>query len=90
MLLLAGLGIQGSQTTMAVGHAWAHAECLGQGASLRVMGFGLRGIGGVGVGLDNTQLARTALATAPALYRTMDMIVWVHQTAAAWAQVDGR
>jgi hypothetical protein len=36
------------------------------------------------------ELARTALATALALYRTMDMILWVHQTEAAWAQVDGR
>ena len=43
----------------------AHAQCLGQGQSLLVVGFGLRGIGGIGVGMDNAKLVqRERLVTA--------------------------
>ena len=36
----------------------AHAEFLGQGQGLLVVGFGLRGIGGVGVGMDDAKLVQ--------------------------------
>ena len=41
---------------MAVGLERAHAEFLGQGEGLAVVGFGLRGIRGFGVGVDNAKL----------------------------------
>ena len=47
---------------MAVGHEWAHAKLLGQGQGLLVVGFGLRNIGGVGVGLDNAKLVQRGRA----------------------------
>ena len=43
---------------MAVGLERAHAEFLGQGQGLPVMGFGRRDIGGGGVGLDNAKLVQ--------------------------------
>jgi len=42
---------------MAVGQERAHAEFVGQGDGLAVRGFGLRGIRGVGVGVDNAKRA---------------------------------
>ena len=38
----------------------AHAELLGQGQGLLVVGFGLLGIGGIGVGLDDAKLVQRA------------------------------
>ena len=50
---------------MAVGHERAHAEFLGQGQGLLVVGFGLRDIRRVGVGMDNAKLVqRTRLVPA--------------------------
>ena len=46
LLPLAGLAIQRAEAAVAVGHERAHAEFLGQGEGLLVVGFGLRGIGG--------------------------------------------
>ena len=36
----------------------AHAQCLSQGQGLLIVGFGLRGIGGIGVGLDDAKLVK--------------------------------
>ena len=36
----------------------AHAELLGQGEGLLVVGFGLRGIWGIGVGMDDAKLVQ--------------------------------
>ena len=41
---------------VAVGLERAHAEFLGQGQGLLVVGLGLRGIGGIGVGMDDAKL----------------------------------
>ena len=41
-----------------MGHERAHAQFLGQGQGLLVVGFGLRDIGGVGVGLDDAKLVQ--------------------------------
>jgi hypothetical protein len=41
-----------------VGHERAHAEFLGQGQGLLVMGFGLRDVGGSGVGIDGAKLVQ--------------------------------
>jgi tetratricopeptide (TPR) repeat protein len=49
-----------------------------------------RGLGTLYAKVGQQELARTALSTALALYRAMDMILWVPQTEAALAQVDGR
>ena len=43
---------------MTVGLEGAHAELLGQGQGLLVVGFGLFGIGRIGVGLDNAKLVQ--------------------------------
>ena len=48
--------IQGAEAEVAVGHERAHAELLGQGQGLLVVGCGLLSIEGVGVGLDGAQL----------------------------------
>jgi tetratricopeptide (TPR) repeat protein len=39
---------------------------------------------------DHTEQARTALATAIAMYESMEMVFWLPETAAALAQVEGR
>src|SRR5206468_6671736 len=52
------LAIQPAQPEVAVGMERAHTQCLGQG--LLVVGFGLRGIQGIGVGVDNTKLVQCA------------------------------
>ena len=41
-----------------MGHERAHAEFVGQGQGLLVVGFGLRDIGGDGVGLDGAKLVQ--------------------------------
>ena len=41
-----------------MGHDRAHAEFLSQGEGLLVVCFGLRNIGGIGVGLDNAKLVQ--------------------------------
>ena len=65
LLPLAGGGVQGAQPEVAVGHERAHAEFVGQGQGLLVVGFGLRGVGGIGVGLDGAKLVqRVRLASA--------------------------
>ena len=43
---------------MAVRLERAHAQFLGQGQGLLVVGFGLRDIGGIGVGLDDAKLVQ--------------------------------
>ena len=58
MLLPAYPGIQRAQPVVAVGLERAHAEFLGQGQGLLVVGFGLCGIGGIGVGMDNAKLVQ--------------------------------
>ena len=52
------LGIQPAQSVVAVGHERAHAEFLGQGQGLLVVGFGLRDIGRDGVGMDDAKLVQ--------------------------------
>ena len=54
----AGLAVQPAQPEVAVGHERAHAQFLGQGQGLLVVGFGLRDIGGIGVGLDDAKLVQ--------------------------------
>ena len=49
-----------------------------------------RGLGTLYATLGRRDAARTALAAAMALYRTMDMTFWLPQTEAALAQVEGR
>ena len=58
MLPLACLGIQGTETVVTVRLERAHAECLGQGQSLPIMSFGLRDLGGSGVGIDHAKLVQ--------------------------------
>jgi hypothetical protein len=41
-----------------VGHERAHAELVGESEGLPVVGFSLRGIGRVGVGLDDAKLVQ--------------------------------
>jgi hypothetical protein len=41
-----------------VGLERAHAQLFGQGEGLLVVGFSLRGIGRVGVGIDNAKLVQ--------------------------------
>jgi hypothetical protein len=41
LLLLADRGIQRAETSVTVGLEWAHAEFLGQGQGLAVVGLGL-------------------------------------------------
>jgi hypothetical protein len=41
-----------------VGHERAHAQLLGQGQGLLIVGCGLLGIGGIGVGIDNAKLVQ--------------------------------
>jgi hypothetical protein len=43
---------------VAVGHERAHAELLGQGQGLLVVGFGRRDIWGIGVGMDGAKLVQ--------------------------------
>src|SRR5215470_5872501 len=56
LLWLAALGIQRAEAAVAVGLEWAHAEFLGQDQGLLVVSFGLRGIRGIGVDVDNAEL----------------------------------
>jgi Flp pilus assembly protein TadD len=48
-----------------------------------------RGLGTLYAKTGQREQARTALATAIALYRTMEMAFWLPQTEAALAQVKG-
>jgi hypothetical protein len=41
-----------------VGHKRAHAEFVGEGQGLSVVGFGLHDIGGIGVRMDNAKLVQ--------------------------------
>ena len=58
LFLPADLGIQVPRPQVAVGLERAHAEFLGQGEGLLVVGFGLLGIGGIGVGMDDAKLVQ--------------------------------
>ena len=58
LLTTADLAVQPAEPMVAVGLERAHAECLGQGQGLLVVGFSLHDIGGVGVGLDGAQLVQ--------------------------------
>ena len=58
LLALARRGIQQAQAPVAVGHERAHAQFLGQGEGLLVVGFGLRDIRRVGVGMDDSKLVQ--------------------------------
>ena len=49
-------GIQRAEAMVAVRLEWAHAQLVGQGEGLVVVGFGLLDIGGVGVGTDGAKL----------------------------------
>jgi tetratricopeptide (TPR) repeat protein len=49
-----------------------------------------RGLGTLYAATGQREQARTALATAIALYRAMEMTFWLPQTEAALAQVEGR
>jgi tetratricopeptide (TPR) repeat protein len=49
-----------------------------------------RGLGTLYATTGQREQARTALSTAVALYRAMDMTFWLPQTEAALAQVEGR
>jgi tetratricopeptide (TPR) repeat protein len=49
-----------------------------------------RGLGTLYVATGQWERARTALSTAIAMYRAMDMTFWLPQTEAALAQVEGR
>ena len=48
------------------------------------------GLGTLYTKIGQQEQARTALATAIDLYRTMDMTFWLPQAEAALAQVEGR
>ena len=67
LLLWARLEVQGTEATVVVGHERVHAELLGQGQGLLVVGFGLCGIGGSGVGMDNAKLVQRE-RLVPALF----------------------
>ena len=59
-----GLAVQLAHPVVAVGHERAHAEFVGEGEGLLVVGFGLCDIGGIG-GMDGTKLVqRTRLIPA--------------------------
>jgi hypothetical protein len=58
MLLLADRGIQSAEAPVAVGLERAHAEFVGQGEGLEVVGLGLLSIGGISVGIDNAKLVQ--------------------------------
>ena len=47
LLPLSCLDIQDAEATVAVGQEWAHAELVGQGEGLAVVGFGLLGLRGI-------------------------------------------
>jgi tetratricopeptide (TPR) repeat protein len=49
-----------------------------------------RGLGTLYAATGQQEQARTALSTAIALYRDMEMTFWLPQTEAALAQVEGR
>ena len=49
-----------------------------------------RGLGMLYATTGQREQARTALSTAIALYRAMDMTFWLPETEAALAQVEGR
>jgi len=49
-----------------------------------------RGLGTLYAAVGQREQARTALSTAIALYRDMDMPFWLPQAEAALAQVEGR
>ena len=57
---LACPGVQGAETVVAVRLERPHAEYLGQSQGLLVVRFGLRDIGGIGVGMDNAKLVQCA------------------------------
>ena len=56
--VLTGRGIQRAKAEVAVGLEGAHTEFLGQGEGLLVVGFGLRVIRGICVGVDNAKLVQ--------------------------------
>ena len=47
MLSSSHMVVQGAETSVAVGLEWAHAQFVGQGKSLAVVGFGLFGLRGL-------------------------------------------
>ena len=49
-----------------------------------------RGLGTLYAATSQRDQARTALSTAIAMYRAMDMTFWLPQAEAALAQVEGR
>ena len=58
LLPLACLGIQGAETVVAVRLEGAHTQFFGQGEGLLVVGFSLRDIKGVGMGMDSAKLVQ--------------------------------
>jgi hypothetical protein len=63
----AGLVVQPAQPVVTVGLERAHAQFLGQGQGLLVVGFGRRDIGRVGVGMDNAKLVQRLAGVLPGL-----------------------
>ena len=49
-----------------------------------------RGLGTLSAASGQREEARTALSTAMAMYQAMEMIIWLPQTEAALAQMEGR
>src|SRR5262249_54590570 len=58
LLTTASLAVQPAQPKVTVGHERAHAQLLGEGQGLLVVGFGLCGIWGIAVGLDDAKLVQ--------------------------------
>ena len=52
------LAVEPTQSMVAVGLERTHAELLGQGQGLLVVGFSLRDIGGIGVSIDDGKLVQ--------------------------------
>jgi hypothetical protein len=67
LLPLARLGVEGAEAVVAVRLQRAHAKLLGQGEGLAVVRFGLLGVGGIGVGMEDAKLVQCA-RLAPAVF----------------------
>jgi hypothetical protein len=65
LLSLAGGGVLGARTQVAVRHKRAHTKLLCQGQGLLVMGFGLHSVRETGVGIDNAKLVQRTHRVLP-------------------------
>ena len=57
-LALTSRRVERAQAVVAVGLERAHAQLLGQGETLLVVGFGRRDLGGLGVGMEGAKLVQ--------------------------------